>query len=321
MNRTPSPIHRWLLLALLVLLPACSLKKMALRSVANTLSDSSGGNVFMSDNDPELVADALPFTIKLYETLLQSLPRHEVLRLRTASLTIMYANAFLQTPAELLSSDEHEQKVHLFARAKNLFLRGRNMLLDGLEMKYPGFRKALADKKLEEAKAMVGPEDLDTLYWTGAGWLSAFAIDPFDMKLGITVPQAAALMERVAELDPHYGSGAIHDFYVLYYGALPEYMGGNAAKAREHFALALKAAAKPSGSPYLSLATTVLVNEQKRTEFLDLMNRVLAIDPDKDPQNRLLHVINHRRAQWFKDHVDDFFLEEEPQNPEQEGDA
>ena len=299
-----------IVLLFIVVSASCSIRKMAMNTVANALTSDEGGNVFTSDNDPELIADALPFAIKMYESLLGSLPAHARLRLRTGSMYVMYANAFLQSPAELMPEEQYLQKERLMQRAKNLYLRGRDMLLDGLERKYPGFLGALQGKEYEQAKRFLQLEDIDHLYWAGAGWLGAFAIDPFDMKIGITVPQAATLMERVRELKPDYGKGAIDDFYVLYYGALPEYMGGSAEKARQHFEKAVAASEGRSGSPYLSLATTVLVNEQKKAEFLQLMDRVLAIEPDSDPDNRLVHVINRRRAQWLKEHVDYFFLDD-----------
>ena len=59
---------------------------MALKKVAGMLSSSSSANVFSSDNDPDFVGQALPFAIKLYESLLASLPDHAGLRLRTGSL-------------------------------------------------------------------------------------------------------------------------------------------------------------------------------------------------------------------------------------------
>ena len=117
---------------------ACSLNKMAMNKVAGMLSAPSGNNVFTQDNDPELVGDALPFAIKMYESLLASVPDHEGLRLRTGSLYIMYANAFLQTPADMMSGQQLEQKEFLLGRSKNLYLRGRDILLVGLGKKEPG---------------------------------------------------------------------------------------------------------------------------------------------------------------------------------------
>jgi len=51
-----------------------AIKKTAISNVAGTLSSS--GDVFTRDDDPELVRQALPFALKLYESLLESVPKN-----------------------------------------------------------------------------------------------------------------------------------------------------------------------------------------------------------------------------------------------------
>jgi predicted anti-sigma-YlaC factor YlaD len=292
----------------LTIMNSCSLKKMAMNKVADMLASPDSGTVFTGDNDPELVGDALPFAIKMYESLMVSMPWHLGLKLQTGSLYIMYANAFIQAPADMLSQEEIEKQKFLFYRAKNLYLRGRDILLKALDHKYSGFLNRLDKKEYDRALAPMKKVDVPLLYWAAAGWLGAFAIDPFDMKLGITVPRAAALMDRVLQLDPGFDSGAVHDFYTLYYGAMPDYMGGDFTKAREHFKKAIEASGGKITSPYLSLATTVAVKEQNLEEYEALLNKVLAVDPDADPSSRLINTINRRKAQWLLKHAEDFFL-------------
>jgi predicted anti-sigma-YlaC factor YlaD len=275
------------------------------------LSSSSGTSVFTSDNDPELVADALPFAIKLYESLLAAAPEHEGLRLRAGSLYIMYANAFLQTPADMTPKQEIETREHLLARAKNLYLRGRDMLLVALKRKNPALLDQLKAREYGKATAPYGQKDIPFLYWTAAGWLGAFAIDPFDMKLGLTLPQAAALVERVRELDPDYGRGAIHGFFVSYYGSLPGYMGGDPKKARGHYEKALALSGGTDISPHIALATTVCVKEQDIEEFKSLLKRALEFDPDQYPDTRLANIIGQRKARWLLEHIESYFLVEE----------
>jgi predicted anti-sigma-YlaC factor YlaD len=294
---------------LFILSGGCSITKMATKKVADMLSAPGSSTVFTGDNDPELVGDALPFAIKMYESLMVSVPGHEGLKLRTGSLYVMYANAFIQTPASMLSEEEYKKQEFMYRRAKNLYLRGRDILLEGLEHKHPGFREALDEKRYEAALADMKKEDASLLYWAAAGWLGAFAIDPFDMKLGITLPRAKALMDKVLKLDPAFNQGALHDFYVLYYGSMPEYMGGDFNKARQHFKLAVEASGEKATSPYLSLATTVCVKEQDLAQFKQLLKKVLKIDPDSDPGNRLLHTINRRKACHLLKHVGDYFIE------------
>jgi predicted anti-sigma-YlaC factor YlaD len=289
----------------------CSIKKIAMNQVANALTGKTSGTVFTGDNDPELVGDALPFAIKMYESLLAANPSHQGLRLRTGSLYIMYANAFLQTPATMLPEMEYKKQEFAYKRAKNLYLRGRDIILIGLENKYPGFRDALKKRNYSKALERTTKKDAPSLYWAGAGWLGGYAIDPFDMDLGMTLPAAAALMERVFQLEPDYAAGAIHEFYILYYGSLPEYMGGSLKQARDHFKKALAISKGKSATPYLSLAMTVTIKEQNSKEFKELLNEALKIDPEASPENRLVNTLNQRKAQWLLEHVEDYFLEEE----------
>jgi predicted anti-sigma-YlaC factor YlaD len=295
--------------AAVLFLSSCSLEKMAMKKVAGMLSGSSSTDVFSTDNDPDFVGDALPFAIKLYESLLASMPDHAGLRLRTGSLYIMYANAFVQTPADMTPRRELETKEFLLARAKNLYLRGRDILFVGMEKRNPLIRKQLRERKYKEAMAPFKKEDVSLLYWTAVGWVAAFSVNPFDMTLGQTLPQTAAMMVRVAELDPGFNQGALHVFYVSYYGSLPDYMGGDAIKAREHFEKAQRIAGTKDTSALMALATTVCVSEQNAGEFKKLLGQVLEFDPDKSPENRLVNILNQRKARWFLAHVDDFFIE------------
>ncbi len=300
---------------------SCSLEKMALKKVAGMLSSPSSGTVFTGDNDPDLVGDALPFALKLYETILASVPNHKGLRLSTGSLYVMYANAFIQTPADMTPRQEIETKEALLQRAKNLYFRGRDILIVALEKKNPSLLDDLKARKYEEALAPYEPEDIPFLYWAAVGWVGAFGADPFDMKQLTALPQAGALMERVVELDPDYGHGAIDVFYVMYYGSLPQYMGGDLGRARDHFEKAMASNSGGDTSPLLAMATTVCVKEQNAGEFKALLEKALEIDVDQYPENRLINTLNQRKARWLLDHVDDYFLiiEQPPGAPTKEG--
>lgn len=304
-------------LMVLTIFSGCSIKKLAMNQVANALTGPGNTTVFTGDNDPELVGDALPFTIKMYESLLASNPKHQGLIEYTGSLYVMYANAFLYTPATMMTDDRMDEKEFLMKRAKNLYLRGRDILIKGLDRKYPGFKDKMYHRKFKEAAMMAEKEDIELLYWAGAGWMGAFAIDPFDMELGITLPGAEAMMKRVVQLDKDYGQGDIHNFYVLYYGSMPDYMGGSYKKAREHFKLAIEASGGKDTSPYLSLATTVSIQDQNLEEFKTLLKKVLDTDPNKYPENRLVNILNLRKARWFMEHIDDFFVPELPDEKDQ----
>jgi len=293
---------------------SCSIKKMAMNQVANAMSAPGGDDVFTGDNDPELVGDAMPFLIKMLESLLASIPNHQGLQLKTGSLYVMYAAAFLNGPAEMHkeeTDEEYEKKEFLMQRAKNLYLRGRDILLNALDKKHPGFLKKIKGKRFKDAVKPMGQDDIDFLYWAGLGWLGAFGLDLSDMDLAITWPRAKALMDKVLEMDENYGNGAIHNFYIRYYGSRPKNMGGNIKLAREHFQKALDISGVKSSSPYLSLATTVAVKERNPGEFKKLLDHVLAIAPEADKEGRLMNTLNRRKSRWLLSHLEDFFLLEE----------
>ena len=82
------------LVCVLCLSSGCALvKRKAVGMVASTLASS--GDVFTRDDDLELVGDAIPFGLKLYESLLDSSPKNKDLLIATCSNFTQYGVAFL----------------------------------------------------------------------------------------------------------------------------------------------------------------------------------------------------------------------------------
>ena len=295
----------------LLALGACSLQKLAVNTVAKTLSSAGGGTVFTGDDDPELVADALPFAMKLYESLLAEVPDNTELLLTTGSLFAMYANAFVQGPAGMLPDSEFERKGEMLARAKNLYLRGREYCLRALELRHPGFRKALEANQAGKALEAMSLKDVPYLFWASASWMGAFSTNPFDMELLITLSRPLALMDRAYRLEPGFNNGAIEEFYISAYGSLPTSLGGSPDKAREHFQKALQYTRGLKAGPYVALATAVDVPAQNSAEFKELLQKALAVDVNASPENRLENLLAQRKARWLLQHIGDFFLLEE----------
>ena len=295
----------------LLALSACSLRKLAVNTVAKTLSSAGGGTVFTGDDDPELVADALPFAMKLYETLLAEVPNNTELLLTTGSMFAMYANAFVQGPAGMLPDSEFERKGEMLARAKNLYLRGREYCLRALELRHPGFRKALEANQAGKLLEAMDPKDVPYLFWASASWMGAFSTNPFDMELLITLSRPLSLMDRAYRLEPGFNNGSIEEFYISAYGSLPASLGGSPDKAREHFQKALEYTRGLKAGPYVALATAVDVPAQNSAEFKELLQKALAVDVNAKPENRLENLLAQRKARWLLQHIGDFFLLEE----------
>jgi predicted anti-sigma-YlaC factor YlaD len=301
--------------ALLLVLGAagCSINQLAVNALADTLAGGEGGgaSVFTTDEDPELVGDALPFALKLYETILAESPDHEGLLLATGSGFVSYANAFVATPASMLPFEEWERQAEMQARAKQLYLRGREYLVHGLDVRYPGFEAALFSDDREAVRpflAQMDENDVPFLYWTGASWVAAFSLDTFDLDLAFSVSRAEALMLRALELDSDYSDGAIHSFFIQYYASLPETMGGDKQKAEYHYEQALDIADGRLAGPYVAYAESVVIPRQDADLFVELMEKALAVEVDEYPPARLINVLTQRKARWYLENIEDFFL-------------
>jgi predicted anti-sigma-YlaC factor YlaD len=301
-----------ILAALAIGVPAaagCSLKSMAMNSVADALS--STGDVFSGDDDPELIRDAVPFGLKTYESILAEVPEHRGLQVATASGFAQYAYAFVVLEAERIEDRDLARSRELRRRARRLFLRGRDYAMKGLEAAHPGFEQKLR-KDSAAALAETEKDDATLLYWAGASWGGALMASKDDLNLVAELPLAGALVGRVLELDDSFGSGAAHEFMISYEGARSEAMGGSPKRAREHYRRALEISKGKRASVHLALAETVSVRDQNYPEFMTLVDAALAVDPEKDPSQRLTNVLSQRRALLLKTRVSDLFLDVPP---------
>ncbi|HRZ27292.1 MAG TPA: TRAP transporter TatT component family protein, partial [Spirochaetota bacterium] len=288
-----------------VFLASCTL---IINRMGDSLSSQSGGNTFTMDDDPELIGQALPFALKMYETLLDKSPKNANLHLTTASGFVSYANAFVETPAMMMTDDEFTKKQAQLQRAKRLYIRGRDYALKGIELRHKGFLESIERDDFTTAFIKFTPDDVPFMYWAAAGWMAAYAVDGFDFELGTTISRAVAIMKKALELDEKYDNGAIHDFFISFYGALPESMGGSLEKAKIHFERAIELSEGCKASPYVSYAATVSIKKQDEAEFTSLLEKALEIDINAKPESRLANVIAQRKAQWYLDHKEDKFL-------------
>ncbi len=209
-------------LLLLVLISSCSINKMATSMVADAVASPQGTSVFSSDSDPQLVKDALPFALKMYESLLQSDPENRALLEASAEGFISYANAFIHTPAGMLDYRQLDKQKEMLKRARNMYLRGRDYALRSLEVEHPGFREALLAGGGQEYLQQMGVADLRSLYWAAAGWMGAVSAAGFDMGLLMELPRPVALSARALELQPDYKDGALHSLLLEIYGGVPD---------------------------------------------------------------------------------------------------
>ena len=307
-----SKIWNWRRLRLVVLVmvvagatTGCSIKKIAVNKLGDSLA--SGGTTFTSDDDPDLVGEALPFSLKLMESLLAESPQHRGLLLATCSGFTEYAFVYVQVPAEEIEDQDLAKADFLRMRARHLYLRARNYGLRGLEVNHRGFATELRqDARAAVSKAEV--KDVPLLYWTAASWGAAISVSKDNPEMIADQPIVEALIDRALELNPDYDFGAIHGFLITYESVRRTANGDFAVRSRKHFERAVELTSGQSAAPYVALATTVSVSKQDSAEFESLLKKALAVNPDARPEWRLMNLVMQRRARWLLSREDELFV-------------
>lgn len=295
-------------LAALMLLGGCSIKKMAIKTVADSMAESSAN--YTSDEDPDLIREALPFGLKTLEGLAETLPTHRPLLRSLASGFTSYAVGFLVPEIRPLEEVDLERSRALRLRSRLMLLRARDYALRSLEVEYPGFRAAVyADPKAAVERVQL--PDLPDLYWAAAAWGSAVSQGKDQMDLVAEVPIVEALIRRAVALDETWEQGSLHEFLIVF-ESRGEASGGSYQRARQHFDRAMALSKGRKVGPLVSLAENVSVYTGNRKEFDELLAKALEFDVNSAPENRLVNILGQRRARQLQAMADQLFPEDQP---------
>ena len=302
-----------------------SLSSVALSAVADSLSGTNKKGVPMKkrsegsdplaaitgERDITLVSDFFPTALVLYELLHAQNPDHLGLSAMTGQLNIMYANVFVQTPAERLPVDQFNAQQAEYERAQLHYLRGRDYCLEFLEGRHTGIRAALFsgdDDTVQAAVALLDENDVSAAYWAGAGWLGAFSLDPLNGDMMAVLNGPVQLLERAAALSPDYDAGAIWELLFNFYVSAPDMFGGDYDRGMTCYAEALRASGGKTPGPYITYATAICMPQNDSAGFEEMLNTALAINADDEPSSRLVTLIQQERARYLLLHKDNYFV-------------
>jgi predicted anti-sigma-YlaC factor YlaD len=301
-------VCRLFLLGLLMplLLGGCSLRQFAVDRAGDAIAE--GGSGFASDEDPRLVRDAAPFSLKTIESLLEASPRNPKLLLAAARGFTQYAYAFVQQDADRLE----ERDVKAFAgeaeRTRKLYRRARGYGLRGLDVLHPG---AAARLRTDPAAALKDfrPADVPMLYWTAAAWSAEIALSKAIPDVVADLPAALALADRAAALDEGWNEGAIPALMISLEPVRPGGAADATRRADARYRRALELSGGAQAGPHVAWAESVALPAPDRAGFERALRAALAIDPDAVPRHRLANLVLQERARWLLSRTNDLFLE------------
>jgi predicted anti-sigma-YlaC factor YlaD len=300
-------MKRLIAVAMAVLGSGCSIKRFAVNQVGNALA--SGGSTFTSDDDPDLVEDAIPFGLKMYESLLAESPRHQGLLLAAAQGFTEYSYAFVDSRIDEAKEENLDRANALRDRARKLYLRAWRYGMRGLEARHRGFG-TLLDDDAAAALARTDKRDVPMLYWTAAARGLGISLSKDNPELIAELPLVEMLVERVAQLDEGFENGAVPEFLITFDSARTDISAEEQQQLmRRHFDRALELSHGKRAGTYVSYAENACLPAQNAAEFKATLEKALAIDPDGDPEHRLANLVAQRRARWLLGHMGELFLD------------
>jgi hypothetical protein len=284
-------------------LTGCSLKQVALNSVADMLSSPTGGS-FSQDDDLQFVGESLPFALKLMEAINDGTPEHVAMKLTLASGFTQYGVVFVEWPATQAKYTDFTAYEAGRARARGFYNRAANYSLDGLDLVHPGFRSRVltdTDALLAEMTA----DDVPLIFWLGAAWISAATTNLEDPEMFGLLPVARSIILRAFALDPDWNDGALREIMISLEPTLPG--PGGDERSLQHYERVLELKGDTAAGPHVSLATAIAQKNQDRAEFERLLNLALDVDLSADPDNRLANDYAQQKAAFLLEHIDDLF--------------
>lgn len=192
-------------------------------SIISSQTGQLADNISMAmlDNeDPQLVADAMPTFLVLIDGMARDEPGTELL-IAAAKLNGAYAGTFLE-------EGERQQKLSAksFSYAKRAACQYKAKFCKLTSLSYKEFQSLNADT--EES-------DVPVIYTLASSWLGYILANSEDWKVIADLPKVKLLFEKVVSLNEYYDYGGAH----LYLGGiatlLPPSLGGKPEIGRAHF--------------------------------------------------------------------------------------
>lgn len=208
------------LLALVLLLSACSMGQMVVRGSSAILD--SGIAAMNRETDLELARAAMPANLKLMEGMLVEDPNNTTLRLYAAEGFYGYGFGFIE-------AEDATRAAALYRRCyghAGVALRAAGLSLDP---------ETAGAEELAAATARLDARAVPALFWTASCLGKWIDLNRDSITTVASLANAAALMQRVLELDEGFYHAGPHLFFGVYYGSRSPLLGGDFTRSAEHF--------------------------------------------------------------------------------------
>jgi len=271
-----------LLISVLMLTSACSVKKIAVNNMADIINCAMP--VYLAEEDIQTAKETMLPAVKMSESLLASQPQNSKLLELTAKGYCGYSFAFLE------DVDNN--------RSSAMYAKGLGFSTKLLENK-----KILSGGKFNSQNVKI--KDTSSVFW------HTFCLAGF-VKLNLDKPAALSKISKLEEmidvvikLNPSYYYNAAYALKASLL-ARSKILGGNLSLAKHYFDMSLKGEGDKFKVNRLLYAKTYAPAVLDRNLFEKLLGEVIS-SPDELPKEALLNKISVQKAHKLLEQTDEIF--------------
>ena len=251
----------------------------------------------------EVAEVALPLSFESQKRKIQNNPSNQLFYLNASKSRITYAYGILMEKGDRLMYSDYYKSRDYYSKSLDLFVISRNYLFNALDLKYEDFFQKMRNKE----QISFEKEDIDYIYWLSGSLAGSIQASQGDPQYLIDLPNIKWLLENAIAIDPDWQKGALSAAMMSVY--LNDLSGDkNAQKtALSFFDLAEKQSNGLNASIYVTLAENYAVSKQDKKLFIELLDKAINIDVNKDKSLKQANKLSQSRAKWLKSRVDDLF--------------
>lgn len=288
-NRFSLPV----ILLLSIFFTSCGVMQIvAIKSTAGIVD--FGMSAIFEESDLKLAEAAIPGNMVLVEALHKADPENAKLSLLLTQGYTGYALGFVE--------DQDPD------RAKALYERARGYGLEVLR-RNKDFSQNFDESpaKFKEGVNALSDDDVALAFWTANAWGNIINLNIGDPTIVVDLYKVNALMEFVMRRDSAFYFGSTHLYFGTILATTPRVLGGNPAKAKEHFEAALALGQRKFLLPLVYYAKSYAVQIQDQELFEALLKEVDDAPIDILPEQRLVNAIAKKKAKLLLERKSELF--------------
>jgi len=289
--------YRTLLVSVLVLSATSCFPPKPARVAAVAYTAEDVARAAAKQSDPALVKAGTPAYLMLIDGLIEASPDNARLLAAGCQAYSTYASLFT-------AEGDQARTEALYAKAREYGFRALSTRAD--------LRGALSGT-LPEFSAVLQrfrQGDVPALFCAASSWAKWTAANLDNLEALAELPLLEATMERILELDESYSYGSPHLLLGTYLAAKPAVLGGDMAKAKEHFDRALALADGKFLPAKVLYAKYYVRRIQDRELFVRTLEEVLSAPPDTVPELTLANAVAKEQARDLLEKTDEYFGEQ-----------